>query len=394
MKLLFSYTGPIIVDKDGNYYSRDLTNDVLNRYFIFAEEIFICTRVSMVSEEDELKKYTKINLSNIKIIDIINVYTLKGFIMRKRHLDIKIMNIVKKCDVVIVRLPCLIGSAVAYEAKRQKKPYLVELVGCPFDAFWNHSLKGKVMSPYIWYITRYAVQHASYSLYVTQEFLQRRYPCNGKAIGCSDVSLKEIEEKVLKNRLIKIRKIKDKKSIIIGTIGAIDVKYKGQSDVIKAISKLNGEGFNFEYHLIGGGDKKYLSNIATKYKISKKVKFLGLLPHEKVFEYIDNIDIYIQPSRTEGLPRALIEAMSKGCPSIGSNVGGVPELLNSMYIFKKRSTKDICNKIKKMDTEYMSRAANNNFNEAQKYNKKNLEKIRTDFYIEYVKDVLELGENK
>jgi len=43
---------------------------------------------------------------------------------------------------------------------------------------------------------------------------------------------------------------------------------------------------------------------------------------------LDDVDIYIQPSRQEGLPRALIEAMSRGCPAVGSTAGGIPELLS------------------------------------------------------------------
>jgi hypothetical protein len=41
----------------------------------------------------------------------------------------------------------------------------------------------------MWYSTRKAVINAPYVLYVTNEFLQRRYPANGRHIGCSDVSL-------------------------------------------------------------------------------------------------------------------------------------------------------------------------------------------------------------
>ena len=47
-----------------------------------------------------------------------------------------------------------------------------------------------------------------------------------------------------------------------------------------------------------------------------------------VLEWLNDVDIYIQPSRQEGLPRALIEAMSRGCPAFGSTAGGIPELLS------------------------------------------------------------------
>jgi glycosyltransferase involved in cell wall biosynthesis len=46
-----------------------------------------------------------------------------------------------------------------------------------------------------------------------------------------------------------------------------------------------------------------------------------------VRDWLDRIDIYLQPSRQEGLPRALIEAMARACPALGSTAGGIPELL-------------------------------------------------------------------
>src|SRR5690606_15570335 len=116
--------------------------------------------------------------------------------------------------------------------------------------------------------------------------------------------------------------------IIIGTTAAIDVKHKGQQYVIEALGELKKNGYTkFEYHLVGGGDPAYLKSIAKRHNIEENIHFLGTLPHNKVFEWLDNIDIYVQPSRQEGLPRALIEAMSRGLPAFGANTAGIPELL-------------------------------------------------------------------
>ena len=109
------------------------------------------------------------------------------------------------------------------------------------------------------------------------------------------------------------------------------------------------------------------------------VKFLGTLPHEKIFDYLDNIDIYIQTSKQEGLPRALIEAMSRGCPSLGSKVGGIPELLNSDCVFNKGSVHEICELLKKMDHKVMIEKAKYNFKKAREYDKELLDNQRSEF---------------
>ena len=62
----------------------------------------------------------------------------------------------------------------------------------------------------------------------------------------------------------KIKTKKEDEPIVLGTAAAIDVPYKGQAYVIEAISKLNKQGYNYEYQLIGTGDKTRLEKIAKE----------------------------------------------------------------------------------------------------------------------------------
>ena len=52
--------------------------------------------------------------------------------------------------------------------------------------------------------------------------------------------------------------------------------------------------------------------------------------------------------------------MSVGCPVIGSNVGGIPELVNHQYVFKKKNYKDLYRKMKNL-------LVNKNIYESTKY---------------------------
>ena len=211
----------------------------------------------------------------------------------------------------------------------------------------------------------------------------KRDTTKGQNIGCSDVDLPSLDNIILDIRLYKISNMHQDRPIVVGTTAAVNVRFKGQKYVIKAISKLNNEGYNFEYHLAGGGDNSYLKSVAEKYGVLDKVKFLGSLPHDKVFEYLDNIDIYIQPSRQEGLPRALVEAMSRGCPALGSTTGGIPELLNEKFIFRNGAVNEICDLLKKMDKEDMLEEVKRSFEKAKEYDKELLDEKRNDFYKEF-----------
>ena len=129
---------------------------------------------------------------------------------------------------------------------------------------WNHSWKGKLVAPFMWYVTKKMVKNAPYVLYVTNDFLQRRYPSTGRTINCSNVALPTLDESVLDARLQKIKQMTKNKPVVIGTTAAVDVRYKGQEYVIQAIAELNKQGYNYEYRLVGG-DKARLQSIAEKY---------------------------------------------------------------------------------------------------------------------------------
>jgi len=60
------------------------------------------------------------------------------------------------------------------------------------------------------------------------------------------------------------------------------------------------------------------------------LKFVGTLSSEKVYEFYKNemTDVFVNISSTEGLPMTLMEAQSCGVPVIGTDVGGVSEIIN------------------------------------------------------------------
>lgn len=107
---------------------------------------------------------------------------------------------------------------------------------------------------------------------------------------------------------------------------------KGHALLLNAISK-NINKNNIEIHLIGdGGQAELLKKIATQESLN--CTFYGAITDRNyIFDIIANADIFIIPSLTEGMPRALLESMAIGLPCIGSNVGGIPEVLEEAYLY-------------------------------------------------------------
>ncbi|WP_455655304.1 glycosyltransferase family 4 protein [Phascolarctobacterium sp.] len=106
---------------------------------------------------------------------------------------------------------------------------------------------------------------------------------------------------------------------------------KNHEIIIKALSKLDNK--EFVYLICGKGKlKEYLQNLAQKLGIGDKVKLLGY--RTDVLEICKIADLFIFPSKREGLPVSLIEAMACGVPCIASDVRGNRDLLSSDNLCK------------------------------------------------------------
>lgn len=362
---------------DGSYYTLGGLSDIVtNRYTkLFGKVTIICRAIGKQKFDNKLFKITN---PQVKVSPVFGNSLLISSKDKKR-----IKEEVKKSDGVIIRVPSFIGEIVFKYAKELHKPILAEVVTCPWDSYWNHGIKGKIVAPYMWYKTRHSVNNSNFVVYVTQSFLQRRYPTKGVQIGCSDVELKVSEDGILEHRLSKITSWDKNQSFTIGTLAALDTEFKGQQYVIEALSLLKEQGLRVSYRLAGGGPADYLISVAKKYCVEDQVIIDGVVPHEKVFEWIDDLDLYIQPSLQEGLPRALIEAMSRACPAIGSTAGGIPELLGNECIFAKKDVNGIANMLFRITNDFLALKARTNFQTSLTYDKKVLDKRREDFYIRF-----------
>ena len=93
--------------------------------------------------------------------------------------------------------------------------------------------------------------------------------------------------------------------------------------------------------LVGDGTRRQeLESLASSEGV--EVSFMGSITDRRlVNEYLVSADAFVLPSLTEGMPRALIEAMALGVPSIASRVGGVPEVLPDSEMFLAGSVSEL-----------------------------------------------------
>lgn len=369
---------------NNEYYLAPKAYSIYKRYADVFGKIILCCRFEKTNVLTE--GYHKAGFINdvIKIEKLLKT-AIHGY-------DKEILQKISECDLVIGRLPSIIGYRASDCAHKLKKKYLAECMGDAWDAYWNHSLLGKIIAPYMFFKMKCTVAKAEYALYVTDFFLQKRYPNSKKIINASNVVINSCDPEVLNKRLKKIQKFNKRKFSLMTTAG-VNIKAKGHRFVIKAIVELKKQGIIVDYYLAGGGDPYKLKKLAKKNGVENQIHFMGELTMKDVYQTIDNIDIYIQPSLQEGLPRAVIEAMSRGCPCLGSNTAGTPELLPSECIFDRGSTRAVCKALKKINESNLKQYAIQNYEKSKCYLEDTLNQRRTLFLNNICIDIEKRGSN-
>jgi glycosyltransferase involved in cell wall biosynthesis len=105
------------------------------------------------------------------------------------------------------------------------------------------------------------------------------------------------------------------------------VARKGLGDLIRALALLERD--RFELEVVGGGsDARVLRDLAAQLGVAQEVRFLGPLPRAEVAERYRAADLFTLPSSAEAFGNVFAEALASGLPIVGSNIGGIPDLVD------------------------------------------------------------------
>ena len=298
-------------------------------------------------------------------------------------------NAVNANDAVILRVSSPITSPIQSMLRQTGRPYAVEVIADPYDLFAPGSVKHPLRPFFRWSSPRQqrrdCVQAAA-AAYVTKEALQQRYPCPNFSVGVSDVDLPE-RALVSSSRLP--RQGGTFNLIFVGTMAQL---YKAPDVLIDAVAACVQEGIDLKLTLIGDGKhRSELEARAKSFSLGDRVSFLGQLSGgDAVIAQLDLADLFVLPSHQEGLPRAMVEAMARALPCIGSTVGGIPELLPPEDMIPPGDVAALAGKIRDVTTDpkRMARMSARNLEKAKEYRDEALREQRNEFY-RYVREMTE-----
>ena len=106
------------------------------------------------------------------------------------------------------------------------------------------------------------------------------------------------------------------------------IPIKDVPSLLRAIHKLKEDGETWHATLIGEGRQEAdLRALTHQLGLGGQVQFLGARSAAQIAVWLNACDIFCLPSESEGLPNVVIEALACGRNVVGTNVGGIPELL-------------------------------------------------------------------
>lgn len=161
-------------------------------------------------------------------------------------------------------------------------------------------------------------------------------------------------------------KIKEKNNMIYtGRVSPI----KNLEIVIQSLGEMSKK---IDFEIFGPAEEKYLKLLKEKVRekgLNGKIKFTNkLYDMEKQINALDSSKIFILPSKTEGMPQTLIEAMARGKIILASDNPGSKDLITSGedgFLFKMGDSKDLVNKLEMIqglnssESKKMKKAAKN-----------------------------------
>jgi glycosyltransferase involved in cell wall biosynthesis len=287
-------------------------------------------------------------------------------------------------NAVIFRVVSPIAATVEPGLHQAGRPYALEVVGDPYDVFGPGAVRHPLRPFFRWWFSRQLriqCRRACAVAYVTQHALQRRYPPAANAFSTYYSSV-ELPESAFAAAPRPPAPIGRPAHIVF--VGMLEQMYKAPDILLEALALCLNGGLDFRLAMLGDGKYRPLVEaLAARLGLGSRVQFLGMLAGgDPVRAELDRADLFVLPSRTEGLPRAMIEAMARGLPCIGSSAGGILELLPPQDCVPPGDAAALARKIQEVaaDPERMAAMSARNLKRAREYHQDILRQRRVIFY--------------
>lgn len=284
----------------------------------------------------------------------------------------------------ILRVPTTVPSLYSLLLRLKGVPFAVEVAADPHDGYSRQALNNHPLAPLFQFafvnLMRWQCKAAAVSAYVTRDALQKRYPPRSPETSFAFTSIDLTPETYSDGPRRADTFNMDRPRLVL--VGNMQKSWKGHDVLLRAMKILKDRGRSLRLTVVGYGENQPLYAQMAE-DMGLDVHFTGKLQNgPAVREVLDQSDLFVLPSRQEGLPRALLEAMARGLPAVATRVGGTPELLNDDCLAPPDDPESLAARIEETlaSREELARRAEVNFHTAQCYNLLAVMEVRSRFY--------------
>lgn len=369
----------------GVYHSKSQEElDLFKRYLRVFDKIRLIARCS--EESEQKSTYVPIEDGRIEIIPLPMFRGPFQYLRNISNIKKAIKHVYEGVDAGVLRLPSIMGSQIGYGLIKRKIPYVTENL---FDSQDGYMSSDRLLEKLLWMFMDYLQRHLCYRAEgvscVTQDYMQRRYFSKKPNSFYSYYSTLALNSSFYTSA----RKFPYQKSTYCITHIASPVVTsgrKGHKQMILVLKAVREKGLNVILKFVGDGPKSEeikLQKLADANGVGNSVFFLGYLSKAQIKSLLVDSDIFAMPTKAEGLPRVVIEAMSVGLPCISSRVSGLPELLQGHFLTDYHDVDAISKLVVELLTtpELYEITSRENYEKSKEYEASLLESRRDEFYL-------------
>lgn len=131
-------------------------------------------------------------------------------------------------------------------------------------------------------------------------------------------------KKYMSKAPVNLIKGSEKRILFVGRLYPV----KGVQYLLQAMKIIHEEMPDVKLILVGDGEEReHLESLTDSLEIKECVEFAGRAPHEEVQDYMNQAEVFVLPSLSEGFPVTILEAMACGLPIVATRVRGVPDIV-------------------------------------------------------------------
>lgn len=350
------------------------------RYLVAFDRVVVVARVASTPSTDGLP----VEGPRVEVHPVPDYVGLRGLTRRmilvRRAVVAACLS--REATAYLARVPGALGFLMTSSLHRRSLPYALEVVGDPYTAMTHVAARRGVARTVArlgrWQLRR-QTRRAGGVAYVTRSTLQNQYPPSTGATTATYSSVELPDAAFRETDGLGTREL-----LTFIAVSNLSQPYKGVDVLIRALAHLTARNEHVRLRVVGEGRlRPQLELLADELGVAQAVEFVGQLSSaQAVRAELDRAGIFVMPSLSEGLPRALLEAMARSLPCVASGVGGICELLPERDLVKAGDALSLATAMESMALDEARRrdAASTNFRVASLYHADILVNERRAFY--------------